>query len=57
MTQLSPKQVHGLEEALQEVAELKEKVAKLEEQAKKFVTQDELAHLIKQATGTYQHTV
>lgn len=56
MTQLSPKQIRGLEEALQELDELKAKVTKLEEQAKNFVTRDELSQLIKSATETYQHT-
>lgn len=57
MTQIPPKQVRGLEEALQELAELKEKVTKLEEQAKNFVTRDELSQLIVRFTETYQRTM
>lgn len=54
MTQLNPKQVRGLEEALKELDELKERVTQLEEQAKNFVTRDELAELFKVATEAYQ---
>lgn len=54
MTQLNPKQVRGLEDALRELEELRERVTKLEEQAKNFVTKDELLHLVKVWAESYQ---
>ncbi len=54
MNQLSQKQVRGLEDALRELEELRERVTKLEEQAKNFVTKDELLHLAKVWAESYQ---
>lgn len=54
MTQLSPKQVHGLEEALQKLEELEQRIVKLEEQAKNFITRDELMQLIQVGAEAYQ---
>lgn len=54
MTQLNPKQVLGLEDALRELDELRERVTKLEEQAQNFVTKDELLHLFKVWAESYQ---
>lgn len=54
MNQLSPKQVHGLEEALQELDELKGRITQLEEQAKNLVTKDEILQLVKVWAESYQ---
>lgn len=54
MTQLNPKQVRGLEEALKELDELKERVTQLEEQAKNFITRDEFIQLIQSGAEAYR---
>lgn len=47
MLQFSPKQIRGLEDALQELEALKERVAELEAQAQTFVTKEEMLQLTK----------